>query len=150
MVLKLFSKQSIFSLIDILFKDMKDDYKIFEPVNEGEEDEEEKPEEDGQDDDRQNQEDDMDPTKYGENIEEYMGIKGTLTIERIKDIVGEIMSSCAGKMRYEILEIIMKGVLFEKKKLRESFMQEILNSSEQSAFKNCLEVYMNENELHCR
>ena len=48
-----------------------------------------------------------------------MNVKGTLTIERIKDIVGEIMSSCAGKMKFEILEVIMKGVVFEKKKLRE-------------------------------
>ena len=79
-----------------------------------------------------------------------MGIKGTLTIERIKDIVGEIMSSCAGKMKYEILEIIMKGVIFEKKKLRESFMQEILNSAENATFKNSLEIYMNQNEMHCR
>ena len=30
MVLKLFSKQSIFSLVDILFKDMKEDYKLIE------------------------------------------------------------------------------------------------------------------------
>ena len=79
-----------------------------------------------------------------------MGIKGTLTIERIKDIVGEIMASCAGKMKYEILEIIMKGLVFEKKKLRESFMQEMLIASESSNFKNSLEKYMNENELHCR
>jgi len=28
MVLKMFSKQSIFSLVDILFKDMKEDYKL--------------------------------------------------------------------------------------------------------------------------
>ena len=79
-----------------------------------------------------------------------MGIKGMLYIERIKDIVGEIMASCAGKMKYEILEIIMKGLVFEKKKLRESFMQEILIASESSNFKNSLERYMNENELHCR
>jgi hypothetical protein len=31
-------------------------------------------------------------------------------------------------MKYEILETIMKGVIFQKKKLRESFMQEILNA----------------------
>jgi hypothetical protein len=76
-------------------------------------------------------------------MESYLGIKGTLTIERIKDIVGEIMSSCAGKMKYEILEIIMNGVIFEKKKLRESFMQEILISAENATYKNCLEINMN-------
>ena len=41
MVLKLFSKQSIFSLIDILFKDMNEDYKIFDPPIEDDDDEEE-------------------------------------------------------------------------------------------------------------
>ena len=41
MVLKLFSKQSIFSLIDILFKDMNEDYKIFDPPPDSEEEEEE-------------------------------------------------------------------------------------------------------------
>ena len=41
-----------------------------------------------------------------------MSIKGVLTIERIKDIVGEIMNSCKKKMKYEILEKIMKGVIF--------------------------------------
>ena len=55
-------------------------------------------------------------------MDDYLGRKGTLTIERIKDIVGEIMSTCEKKMKYEILEYIMKGVVFEKKKLRESFL----------------------------
>ena len=79
-----------------------------------------------------------------------MGIKGTLTIERIKDIVGEIMSSCAGKMKFEILEVIMKGVIFENKKLRESFMQEILNSAQNTTYKTSLEKELNLNELHVR
>ena len=79
-----------------------------------------------------------------------MGIKGTLTIERIKDIVGEIMGSCAGKMKYEILEVIVKGVIFEGKKLRESFMQEVLNSADQASYRNLLERYINENKLYCK
>jgi len=33
-------------------------------------------------------------------------------------------------MRYFILENIMKGVIFENKKLRESFMQEILTAAD--------------------
>jgi hypothetical protein len=39
MLLKVFSKQSIFSLVDILFKDMKEDYKLIEKeeINEDEE-----------------------------------------------------------------------------------------------------------------
>ena len=38
------------------------------------------------------------------------------------------MTSCEGQMQYEILQTIMVGVVFEKKQLRESFMQEILNA----------------------
>ena len=53
-------------------------------------------------------EDDFD---LGTDIEEYMSVKGVLNIERIKDIVGEIMNSCQD-LKYEILENIMKGVVF--------------------------------------
>ena len=46
LVMKLFSKQSIFYLVDILFKDMKDDYKALEmKVEDEDEDEEEHAEE---------------------------------------------------------------------------------------------------------
>ena len=43
MILRIFSKQSIFSLVDILFKDMKEDYKAIEkePVSEDEDEEKE-------------------------------------------------------------------------------------------------------------
>lgn len=70
-----------------------------------------------------------------------------LTIERIKDIVGEIMSTCEKMLKYEILEYIMKGVVFEKKKLRESFLQEILNASGNASFANAIEVYINQNNM---
>ncbi len=47
-----------------------------------------------------------------------MGVKRVLNIERIKDIVdvgelylGEIMNSCQD-LKYEILENIMKGVIY--------------------------------------
>ena len=72
-----------------------------------------------------------------------MGIKGVLAIERIKDIVGEVMSCCQKKMKYDILENIMKGVIFEKKKLRESFMQEILNASVNANYRTGLQNYIN-------
>lgn len=163
MVLKLFCKQSILSLIDILFKDMKEDYKIFENDDEEEEPEIEAAEECSdmdyhpasshhpkEDSEQEEDVDDIDPTKYGVDLDQYMSIKGVLTIERIKDIVGEIMSSCAGKMKFEILEVIMKGVIFENKKLRESFMQEILNSAQNATYRVGLEQYLNQNELHCR
>jgi hypothetical protein len=76
----------------------------------------------------------VDPTKYGQDMESYMGLKGVLTIERIKDIVGEVMNTCAKTMRYEILQKIMKGVIFHQKRLRESFMQEILTAADGSTY----------------
>jgi len=88
-----------------------------------------------------------DPTKYGCDLEEYMSRKGVLTIERIKDIVGEIMCTCEKKMKYEIIEQIMRGVVYEKKKLRESFLQEILNAQSQANFANALENYINTNDM---
>ena len=39
MVLKMFSQQSIFSLVDILFKDMYEDFKLIEPEKEDSDDE---------------------------------------------------------------------------------------------------------------
>ena len=46
-------------------------------------------------------------------------------------------------MKYDILERIIKGVIFEKKQLRESFMQEILNASDNASLRVCLEAYIN-------
>jgi hypothetical protein len=116
--MKVFSKQSIFSLVDILFKDMKEDYKLIETEEIDEDEEEEKKIEE----DQESENGSVDPTKYGLEIEDYMSLKGVLAIERIKDIVGEIMNTCAKSMRYEILSKIMRGVIFEQKRLRESFM----------------------------
>ena len=63
-----------------------------------------------------------DPSRYGIDMDDYLSTRGILTIERIKDIVGEIMNTCERKMKYEIIEYIMRGVVFEKKILRESFL----------------------------
>ena len=49
-----------------------------------------------------------------------------ITIDRIKDILSEIMYTCQKKMKYQILEYIVKGVIFERKNIRESFIQELL------------------------
>jgi hypothetical protein len=68
-------------------------------------------------------------------LEDYLDTKSILTIERIKDIVGEIMSSCQKKMQYPILQNIIKGVIYEQKKLRESFMQEILLAAESASLR---------------
>ena len=127
MILELFSTQTINSLMDLMFNDMKGDYNNLVGELEASDS-------DADDDDEEEEEvkvvvpeeDDDDPTRNGVDIEDYCGLKSTLTIERIKDIFGEFMSSCAGKMKYEILQTIMVGVVFEKKQFRESFMQEIL------------------------
>ena len=39
-------------------------------------------------------EDDKDTTRYGVDIDHYISTKGVLSVEIIKDIVGEIMSNC--------------------------------------------------------
>ena len=65
---------------------------------------------------------DHDETRNGVDIDEYTSLKGTLTIERIKDIVGQLMSSCEGKLRYEILQSFMRGVIYDGMPLRESFL----------------------------
>lgn len=54
-----------------------------------------------------------DETRLGVDLEEYVGLKGTLTIERIKDIVGQFLSSCEGQLKYEILQYLMRGVIFD-------------------------------------
>jgi len=70
-----------------------------------------------------------------------------LYIEKIKDIVGGIMADCSKNMKYEILQYIMKGVIFKKKKLRESFMQEILCAAEDSEFEIAMQSYLKQNDM---
>lgn len=38
--------------------------------------------------------------KFKKDLEEYMEFKSLNTIEKIKNIVGEIMQSCRGKLEY--------------------------------------------------
>ena len=149
MVMTLFSIPTINSLLNILFNDMQGDYKHLlgefvesdddkmDPSEVEEEEDEEVMESGegsggGEDDEEEESEEDVmmddDETRNGVDIEEYISLKGTLTIERIKDIVGQLMSSCEGKLKYEILQSLMKGVIFDGKPLRESFLQEILNA----------------------
>ena len=86
-------------------------------------------------------------TKFGHDTEAYLELKGLLSIERIKDIVGQIMSICKSELEYDIMEYIMKGVIFEKKSLRESFMQEVLNSAGIFNYTMKLENYLNANKI---
>ncbi len=60
----------------------------------------------------------IDPQSLTKNMDEYLSSKGFLAIERIKDIIAEIMSSCQKKIKYEILESLIRGVVFYNKKLR--------------------------------
>lgn len=77
----------------MLFKDMNEDAKIFIEPNDSDE-EEEKVEESLSDSDENKEDEYVDLLRSAYDIEEYIGIKGVLTIERVKDIVGEIMCSC--------------------------------------------------------
>ena len=112
--------------MDIIFKDMKEDYQNIELGSSDEEEEEEEAKQNQQKEHESDAESDgaesVDPTKYQVDIDEYMSLKGVLTIERIKDIIGEIMNTCTKTMRYEILKKIMGGVIFDQKRLRDSFM----------------------------
>ena len=55
----------------------------------------------------------------------------------IKDVIGEIMSSCT-KKKYNLLEYVMKMVLFEKNPLRDSFLQEVLYAAGNATYRNSL------------
>jgi hypothetical protein len=55
--------------------------------------------------------------------------------------LGDYLSKCKD-FKYDILEAIMKGVVFEKRKLRESYMQEILRSLLDSSYKIAIENFM--------
>lgn len=79
-------------------------------------------------------------------VEEEISTKATVTIERIKDVVGEVMSSCRN-LQFELLESIMSRVVFAKKTLRESFLQEALNSAGDAGYRVALQHYINQNNF---
>jgi hypothetical protein len=83
--------------------------------------------------------------KFKKDLEEYMELKNLNTIEKIKNIVGEIMQSCRGKLEYQIIQYIIKGTIFEKRQLRESFMQEMIGDADNAAFRIGLMNYLNAN-----
>ena len=61
-----------------------------------------------------------------------------LTIERIKEIVAELIMTCPRAMEYEIMQYLMQGVIFKAKTLRTSFMQEILSTAQDSTYRMAL------------
>ena len=70
-----------------------------------------------------------------EELQEYIDLKGVLTIERVKDIVGEIICCCPKTVKFEIMQKIIGNMVFRKEKMRQSFMQEILNAADSAAYK---------------
>jgi len=60
--------------------------------------------------------------------------------------LGDYLSKCKDN-KYDILEAFMKGVVFEKKKLRESYLQEILKSLQKAAYKIAIEQYIKEKRI---
>jgi len=57
----------------------------------------------------------------------FIKLKNELAREKIKYFLGDYLSKCKDN-KYDILESLMKGAVFDKQKLRESFLQEILRS----------------------
>ena len=82
------------TFIAIVFRDMNLAYKVFEQEN----------------------------SESGEEaVVPYIKLKCNQAREQIKKFLGEYLSKCK-ENKYEILEAFMKGVVFEKKKLRESYL----------------------------
>ena len=69
---------------------------------------------------------------------EFIQKRNQMTREFIKLFLGDYLNKCKD-YKYDILEAFMKGVVFEKKKLRESFLQEILKSHVESGYKASIE-----------
>jgi hypothetical protein len=61
--------------------------------------------------------------------------------------LGDYLSRCKDS-KYDILESLMKGVVFEKKRLRESFQQEILDAQIFSSYKMAIQGYLHNPTLN--
>lgn len=82
------------TFIAIVFRDMSIAYKVFE----------------------------QEKLEGGEDQEvPYIKLKNNQAREQIKVFLGEYLSKCK-ENKYDILEAFMKGVVFEKRKLRESYL----------------------------
>ena len=102
-IMKIFSKETVYKLIDVLFNDMQSDYELIEgKVGTWYEQDSESDKTSlcaSQKDyigehEHLKADDDKDDTRYGVCIDNYIQTKGVLSVEIIKDIVGEIMSNC--------------------------------------------------------
>lgn len=68
-------------------------------------------------------------------------LRNQLARENIRQFLGTYLSKCKD-YKYDVLEAFMKGVVFEKKKLRESFLQEILKASVESGYRTSIEDFL--------
>ena len=91
----MFPSQNILTFIGIIFRDMNNSYKIFESL-------------------------DYKPLP-GEIEIPYIMEKNNHAREIIKQFFGEYLSKCKDA-KYDVLESIMKGVVFERRRLRESYL----------------------------
>lgn len=153
MVTKMIDLGSIIKLLDMLFKDMKQDQDDLNDKGQHDDSEEEEQpvkkeedlEEEGDNEEEQQSEIDSiyaDRDAF-EQEEEVVARKGILTIERIKDIIGSIIQSCKSTYEYDMLQYLLFGKIFQKRVLRESFLQEIMTSSMDNFYSQALEVYAN-------
>ena len=78
-----------------------------------------------------------------DNLQDYIDLKGVLTIERVKDIVGELICTCPKTVKFELMQKIIQNMVFKGQKMRQSFMQEILNAADSAAYKQALELQIN-------
>ena len=80
-------------------------------------------------------------------------LKGTipinqiLTIAKIKDSIAEVICHCKQHMQYELLQSMMRTIIFNKKPLRQSFIQETLKAVDNARIRIALENYINQNEI---
>ena len=71
----------------------------------------------------------FEPVHYSENSNDhrYIKYKCDKAREEIKMLIGEYLSKCK-EYKYDILESFMKGIIFDERFIRESYIQEVLFS----------------------
>jgi hypothetical protein len=127
MIENILSKDCVFLLIDILFNDMKEDYKLIEGSSTSELEDDDEEIEGLQSEffasgmikkDGGGGAEESSSEGVGIDLDKYVDLKGVLTVEKVKDIVGEIMSSCPKTYKFEIMEKIIKNMVFKNLKMR--------------------------------
>ena len=112
MLFMLFPPSFVMTMVAIVFRDMEHAYKVFA---------------EGQ--------------SKAEKLPRFVKEREEETRECIKSFLGDYLRVCKD-CKYDILEAFMKGVVFEKKRLRESFLQEILKEHVDSGMRASIETYL--------